>query len=95
MKEKEKKNTACNKYELELQYLTTMLQTVDLKYKTLDDKKTKENAKIEEKLNIFLKSQDATQKDNQILEWFKKEKVLEGKIEKEQQEVKRLEALNY
>jgi len=72
-----------------------MLQTVDLKYKTLDDKKTKESAKLEEKLNIFLKSQDATQKDNQIIEWFKKEKVLEGKIEKEQQEVKRLEGLNY
>jgi hypothetical protein len=31
----EMKDAACKKYELELQFLTTMLQTVDSKYKAM------------------------------------------------------------
>jgi len=96
-KEAVKTTAACQKYEVELQYLTNIMQTLESKHKTVSARQTKELAKSEEKLETFLKSQDGSQTsgNSQIMEWFKKEKELEGKIETEQLEVKRLGELNF
>ena len=60
------------------------------------EQKSKEIEKNEEKFNSLLKNRENPgNNESQIIEWFKKEKDLEAKIEKEQEEVKRLEGVNF
>ena len=69
---------------------------MDSKYKTIVEQKTHEIEKNEEKFNSLLKNREnPSNNESQIIEWFKKEKDLEAKIEKEQQEIKRLEGVNF
>ena len=60
------------------------------------EQKSKEIEKNEEKFNSILKNRENPGiNESQIIEWFKKEKDLEAKISKEQEEVKRLEGVNF
>ena len=69
---------------------------MDSKYKTIVEHKIHEIEKNEEKFNSLLKNREnPSNNESQIIEWFKKEKDLEAKIEKEQQEIKRLEGVNF